>query len=73
MVEEDQFVMRPSEEVVEWKIVEVEEMGKRETVMPAPGRPVVVSRTWQVMGSRGGVAMVVVFGERWEEMMSSLC
>ena len=29
------------------------------TLMPAPGRPVVVSRTWQVMKGRFAIALVV--------------
>lgn len=49
--ERDQLATRPSELVVEWKEVSGAERGVRVTLIFAPGRPVVVSRTWHVIGS----------------------
>ena len=65
----DQFAIRPSEFVAAWNVVVGEESGVRVTAIEAPGRPVVVSRTWQVMGARGiGDAMFAdgLLVVRWE-------
>lgn len=49
--EEDQFATRPSELVCALKDKVGARRGVSVTSIEAPGRPVVVSRTWHVMGS----------------------
>ena len=50
-VSASQFAMRPSELVVATCVELAEERQDNVAIIPAAGRPVVVSRTWQVMGS----------------------
>jgi hypothetical protein len=81
-VEEFQAGTRPSLLVVavQWEVVAWE--GERSlslTEMDAPGLPVTVSRTWQVMKGRvsccamvGGVGWVVAPGWRWDVISASL-
>jgi len=72
--------MRPSEFVTAVKAgaegeleptPEVEEMHVRVVITWAAGRPVVVSRTWQVMGSRAAMmGMLLNLLLSWEDMAS---
>ena len=78
-VEEFQEGTRPSLLVVavQWEVVAWE--GKTSfslTEMEAPGLPVTVSRTWQVMKGRSAMVgvgwRVVVVGWRWDVISASL-
>jgi hypothetical protein len=78
-VEEVQVGTRPSLLVVavQWEVVAWE--GERSlslTEMLAPGRPVTVSRTWQVIKGRAMVGVMgwrlVVAGWRWDVISASL-
>jgi hypothetical protein len=55
-------MIRPSAFVLQLKTISGTVVQIRLTDMLAAGRPVVVSRTWQVIGSLAGVAMIGIVG-----------